>query len=357
MSIPAPSWGPAVPIPRLLQKLFDTFPLMTYEPNELPARAQSAVSTELPTLYVFSSEEDARQGLPSFNPACLKWQTFLKLSKIQFVITPSNNHASPTGSLPFLLPPRDPSPLSSLHTIKPIPSTKLYEYALSQAASKPTPPKKQQQPAAVSLRQEAYQSLIDVSLRNAFLYTLYLDPANSALLDKLYIEPATSSSVIRNTLRYQLRRAAEAEILKTTHSVSSGGGAQNGLVNPGEIYRLAKEALEALAGELSSHGKNHEKGEEEEGGPWFFEANEPGLFDVSVFAYTFLMVKFFSSSSSSSSGGVKANGNGNGNGNGTKGQQSLLGEMVKSVGNGELIRHMNRILELTWPELLYRDRE
>lgn len=62
-------------IPRPLQRLFDTFPLVTYDrPADLPARARDAVSESLPTLYVFTEPDDARAGLPSFNPGCLKWQ-------------------------------------------------------------------------------------------------------------------------------------------------------------------------------------------------------------------------------------------------------------------------------------------
>lgn len=267
-------------------------------------------------------------------------KTFLKLSKVRFTIIPSTNHASPTGSLPFLLPARDST--SSSSAVKPIPSSKLYEYALSRSQHA----KEQLEQPAASLRQEAYQSLLDVPLRNAFLYTLYLDPANSPLLEKLYIEPASSSSLIRHTLRYQLRRAAEAEILKTTHSVSSGGGAQKGLVNPTEIYRLAGEALDALAGELSGHGHGYSQGSEGGGEGWFFDARGPGLFDVGVFAYTFLMVKFFSSLSSSSTSAT------NPTAEKERERGQLLGDMVKTAGNGELIRHMNRILEMTWPELL-----
>ena len=60
------------PIPGPLQRLFDLFPLVTYPANELPSRSPGP--SNLPTLYVFASEEGARKGSPSFNPTCLKWQ-------------------------------------------------------------------------------------------------------------------------------------------------------------------------------------------------------------------------------------------------------------------------------------------
>jgi hypothetical protein len=59
-------------IPAPLQRLFDSFPLTTYPPNELPVR--SPAPSRLPTLHVFISERDALKGSPSFNPSCLKWQ-------------------------------------------------------------------------------------------------------------------------------------------------------------------------------------------------------------------------------------------------------------------------------------------
>jgi hypothetical protein len=59
-------------IPRPVKNLFDTFPILTYPPNELPQRA-SRISAQ-PSLYVFCTEQDAIAGRPSFNPGCLKWQ-------------------------------------------------------------------------------------------------------------------------------------------------------------------------------------------------------------------------------------------------------------------------------------------
>ena len=195
-------------------------------------------------------------------------QTFLKLSNLPFNILPSTNHASPTGSLPFLLPPRDVlSPTTT--AVKPIPASKLHDYALTHA-SKPNSPSPQA--PIPSLRQEAYQSLIDVSLRNAFLYTLYLDPRYSSLLDRLYIHPSTSSTWIQATLRHQLCRAAEAEILKTTRAASGGGGGVHGVVDPEEVYRNAREALEALASELVEARTAPWENEDDEGEISTFES-------------------------------------------------------------------------------------
>ena len=59
-------------VPPPLKRIFDRYPLVTYAENELPVRATRR--REGNVLYVFTTEEDARDGRPSFNPACLKWQ-------------------------------------------------------------------------------------------------------------------------------------------------------------------------------------------------------------------------------------------------------------------------------------------
>ena len=59
-------------VPDPIKRIFDRFPLATYPSNSLPARSPGIRAEN--ALYVFSSEEGARRGLPSFNPTCLKWQ-------------------------------------------------------------------------------------------------------------------------------------------------------------------------------------------------------------------------------------------------------------------------------------------
>ncbi|KAK3351440.1 hypothetical protein B0H65DRAFT_118018 [Neurospora tetraspora] len=300
-------------VPRPLQQLFDTFPLLAYDVNALPARAQSATSGDLPTLYVFSTEEEALLGAPSFNPSCLKWQTFLKLAGVEFQILPSTNHASPTGALPFILPKRS----SPTDAPSPIPSSKLHDYALKYGTSNP--------PEVSALRLDAYQALLDGPIRNAWLQALYRDPEYTDLLDRFYITPASSSYWVRGALRHQLRRAAEAEILKT----GPGGAASTALsllVDEDSVYRAALNALEALATLLS---------ESETG--WFFGAETPTIFDASVFAYTHLMLKYMSDAKGEA-----------GEEQGSVVASRRLGNMVRSAGSGELEQHHHRLFELLW---------
>lgn len=111
-------WKNAFQLPKPLKELFEKFPLVTYAPNSDPLRAPSSRNKH--TLYVFTSQSGAGSGAPSFNPSCLKWQVslpflpfatrltrsqaYLKFHDIDFQTVSSNNHASPSGSLPFLLP-------------------------------------------------------------------------------------------------------------------------------------------------------------------------------------------------------------------------------------------------------------
>jgi hypothetical protein len=59
-------------IPPLVKQLFDLVPVITYPPNQVPLRAPKPA--RIPSLYVFSKDQDAAAGRPSFNPSCLKWQ-------------------------------------------------------------------------------------------------------------------------------------------------------------------------------------------------------------------------------------------------------------------------------------------
>ncbi|KAI9848654.1 MAG: hypothetical protein M1838_000457 [Thelocarpon superellum] len=240
-------------IPGPVKRLFDQFPLLHYPANTLPAR--SAPRGPRSTLYIFTTDERAFQQRPSFNPQCLKWQTFLKFSGVDFDTARSNNHASPTGALPFiLLPPVDASTLTSR---LPVPANKLHQWA--EQHGRPIPD-------VQDLRSEAYQSLVDFRIMNAWLYALYLEPANADIARRLYIDPCSTNPLVRLTIAHQLRSAAQDEL----HRASP-------IINVIDTYREAQKAFDALDTLLGDHS-------------WFFGEKEPGLFDASVFSYTHLLL-------------------------------------------------------------------
>ena len=103
------------------------------------------------------------------------------------------------------------------------------------------------------------------------LYALYIEPRNRGLAQRLYIAPCSSSPLVRATISRQLRSAAQTELVKSTSSTSS-------IIDVGELYREAQrawDALETLLGERDT---------------WFFGAEQPSLFDASVFAYSHLLL-------------------------------------------------------------------
>ncbi|CAI7647882.1 hypothetical protein PCG10_000782 [Penicillium crustosum] len=243
--------SPFFTVPAPIKRLFDKFPLTTYPANEIPQRLRPHDNVN--QLYVFTDASGVRHGRPSFNPQCLKWQAYLKFVGIDFEITSSNNHASPNGSLPFLLPslPADSS--------RPIPSHKIQKWAIEQVHCE-----EEQQ---LNLRFEVYASLLDNRIRSAWLYMLYLDSENfDAVARRLYVNPTTSNSAVRAALAHQLQQAARDELLKTSRYIDAAA-----------LESDAGNAFEALSTLL---------GEDEH----FFGRPNPGLFDASVFAYTQLIL-------------------------------------------------------------------
>ncbi|KAJ9156490.1 hypothetical protein NKR23_g1341 [Pleurostoma richardsiae] len=302
-------------IPPPIQRLFDKFPLVTYPPNDLPEGSPVGVPGSLPTLHVFILEEDALKGRPSFNPSCLKWQTFLRIAGVRVRLLPSNNHASPSGALPFLQPAStSPDPASPAPASAPVPSTKLYDYALAHGSSPPGP-----EPA--SRRLEAYQALLDHPVRRAWLHALYLDPSHADLLARLYARPASRSRPVQAALLHQLRRAAAAEIAKADVAPSGSGGAAVAVAEE-QLYARAGEALAALEALLGDGGAE-----------WFFGSAAPTLFDAAVFAYTHLLL---------GGAGVEWGQDGSGGG-------SRLRAMVRDLPG--LVAHRERIWARYWTDL------
>ncbi|KAI9795991.1 MAG: hypothetical protein M1833_006567 [Piccolia ochrophora] len=265
-------------IPAPLKQLFDRFPLLTYAPNPLPLRSPAA--SDLPTLYIFTTPSDAERGLPSFNPSCLKWQTYLKLCNLPFRTQPSTNHASPTGALPFLLPSRSLSSPSA--AAPPIPST-AFETHIQHLHTTPSPtnpttttitPPPPPPPHSIPL----HLPLLTTLIRPAYLHALYLAPTSLPHLRTLYIDPSTASAPARRILTSQLRLAAAAELAKPASVAPHASAAlllgAPPVVDVARLYADADRAFEALDGLL---GAEHE---------WFFGKDRPGLFDAEVFAYT-----------------------------------------------------------------------
>lgn len=118
---------------------------------------------------------------------------------IRFSVVPSNNHASPTGALPFLLP---SSTSTSSENSPAIPSTKLQRWARAEASSESFNPQsltsdqesesrkansKREEP--FGMRYEAYMSLVDRQIRHTWV------PRHFPLIPQIPQRPTLTSHV------------------------------------------------------------------------------------------------------------------------------------------------------------------
>jgi metaxin len=94
-------------------------------------------------------------------------QAYLKFSKINFQIASANNHASPSGALPFIIP-ASPEPYTH---IQPVPSGKLQRWAMNNSK------KAIEEPG--DLRYEAYLALLDHRIRRAWVCLTVVDEGST----------------------------------------------------------------------------------------------------------------------------------------------------------------------------------
>ena len=155
----SPQSRPWLALPAPLKHLFSKFPLRTLPASQLPAR--TAHHRDEHVLYIFTNSSDLDGNTPSCNPTCLKWQTYLKFTGLDFHTAASTNHASPTGALPFLIP-ASSSNLQGEATGQSsvVPSNKLQKWAQDKGFV---------QEEADSMRYEAYMSLLDHRIRRAWV--------------------------------------------------------------------------------------------------------------------------------------------------------------------------------------------
>jgi metaxin len=109
-----------------------------------------------------------------------KLQTFLNIAGVDHRLISSNNHSSPTGSLPFLLP-AVYGPNISQDSLTPIASNKFVKYATEHGGKVEE---------SSSMRYEAYQSLLDHRIRNAWVSMLLnCSMSTSDAFPALYVVP------------------------------------------------------------------------------------------------------------------------------------------------------------------------
>ena len=182
-----------------------------------------------------------------------------------------NNHASPTGALPFVLPAGSLLPVSA--------GKGLEGWGLQQKNRRRRRSgtftdaegmmgkskrgggvqRPQSRTKEDDSRMDVYRTLITGPIRRAWLYTLYISasaspspssspssspsPANQGssktTLQTLYINPSTSHPLVRKFLEYQLQGAALRELLNAPEGVR--------VVDVERLYKDAEKAWEALS--------------------------------------------------------------------------------------------------------------
>ena len=158
----SPPRRPWLALPPPLKHLFSKFPLRTLPSSQLPAR--TAHHRDQHVLYIFTDPSSPDHNTPSFNPTCLKWQTYLRFIGLDFHTVASTNHASPTGALPFLIPASSSNPEEEgTGKTSVVPSNKLQKWTRDKGLTREEPN---------SLRYEAYMSLLDHRIRRAWVSRL-----------------------------------------------------------------------------------------------------------------------------------------------------------------------------------------
>ena len=171
-------------LPAPLKHLFARFPLQTLPSSPLPIR--TAIHRDQHTLYIFTTASAATHNGPSFNPTCLKWQTYLKFLEVDFQTVASTNHASPTGALPFLIHATGSEGWSAGDDggKSVVASNRLQRWAREKGKGREEPE---------SFRYEAYMALLDHRIRRAWVSPLFCTVSDIYAYSVLPIKVATDA--------------------------------------------------------------------------------------------------------------------------------------------------------------------
>jgi len=131
-------------------------------------------------------------------------------------------------------------------------------------------------------------SLIEHKIRAAWLHTIYLTANFHNIAYPLYVASSSSSLAVRLTLAHSLHTAARDSLRKLAPrsspskpsylpSLTGASSEAKAEAEANILYNGAADAFSALSTLLGEDN-------------WFFGGEEPGILDVSLFAYTHLLL-------------------------------------------------------------------
>lgn len=121
--------------------------------------------------------------------------------------------------------------------------------------------------------------MIDVSIRPAWLHSLYLSPRNRHIVERLYLKPTSSSWAVQKSIEHTLLTAVQEQLILATPRAR---------IDVDDIYARARQSLESFALVLQDEEK-----EVGEGNAWVLGGDGKGgptLIDAALFAYTHLLL-------------------------------------------------------------------
>ncbi|CAG8615628.1 37126_t:CDS:2 [Gigaspora margarita] len=178
------------PIQQNIRQFLSNFPLKIHRPLYKNRELLG------PTLYIWGPGWKTQET--SFDQDCLKWQTYLKFSGIDFDVRNANEPLiSPSGKLPVFIFP----------TGEVLVEDRLKDYVDNHKTGKVGEIIDERHQAEC----QAFIALADTKLRNALLYTLWCDPVYEPYAHKKYC--GHYAKPLDKIIMYQAKNEAIKEML------------------------------------------------------------------------------------------------------------------------------------------------
>ncbi|KAK9461599.1 uncharacterized protein V1516DRAFT_711059 [Lipomyces oligophaga] len=243
-------------VPPVIKRLFDTFPLYTYESAPLPAnRLLDSEKEEKPTVFLYSTE------LRSIHPESLAMLTLFKLSGLQDSVSfvSASPHSSPgDGPFPYIFLSRQNPSDASVERFIAFNSQSFHSWLSTECPGFPR---------YNAFLESPIFTLISISLHDAYIYTLFMILPNF----KSIVQDQIGFNIGRNTgrglLPYLLARQEQFAHSKAFERRKLSGKS---------ILAASRDALDALESLLKAQNGVLSNG-----------ISQPGFLEATLFSYIY----------------------------------------------------------------------